>query len=168
MSSAKTMELLSLATSVPIWPMAMPTSARFKAKASLTPSPVMATTYPCFCRLSKIFNFVWGVNLAKTETCLIVESNSFSSSSSSSFPVRTEGYLSVVLNFSSSCSIRPIFSAMAKAVSLWSPVFIITRMPAILALAIASLTSGRGGSFIPTNPTKVIFLTSSVFNFSVS
>ena len=38
------MEAVSLATSVPAIPMAMPMSAVFNAGASLTPSPVTATT----------------------------------------------------------------------------------------------------------------------------
>lgn len=33
-------------TSVPVMPMAMPMSASFRAGASFTPSPVMATTSP--------------------------------------------------------------------------------------------------------------------------
>ena len=44
--------------------------------------------------------------------------------------------------------------AMATAVSLWSPVIIIGRMPAERHSAIASLTSGRTGSIMPTKPTN--------------
>ena len=40
---------LFIATSVPV-PMAMPTSARARAGASLMPSPAMATRWPCCCR----------------------------------------------------------------------------------------------------------------------
>ena len=40
------MSAASLATSVPLMPMAMPMSAFFSAGASFTPSPVMATTCP--------------------------------------------------------------------------------------------------------------------------
>src|SRR3954466_377607 len=43
LSSASTMSAASLDTSVPVMPMAMPMSAVFRAGASLTPSPVMAT-----------------------------------------------------------------------------------------------------------------------------
>lgn len=59
LSSASTMSAASLATSVPVMPMAMPMSASFRAGASLTPSPVMAATWPislssrtmsCLCR----------------------------------------------------------------------------------------------------------------------
>ena len=45
-SSARTMSAASFDTSVPVMPMAMPMSAFFSAGASLTPSPVMATTAP--------------------------------------------------------------------------------------------------------------------------
>ncbi len=48
LSSVRTMSAASLETSVPLMPMATPMSACFSAGASLTPSPVMATT--C-CRL---------------------------------------------------------------------------------------------------------------------
>ena len=43
-SSVSTMSAASLATSVPVMPMATPMSACLRAGASLTPSPVMATT----------------------------------------------------------------------------------------------------------------------------
>ena len=45
-SFARTTSAASLATSVPATPMATPTSAALSAGASLTPSPVMATTQP--------------------------------------------------------------------------------------------------------------------------
>lgn len=43
------MSAASLQTSVPVWPIATPMSAAFRATASFTPSPVMATTEPFFC-----------------------------------------------------------------------------------------------------------------------
>ena len=46
LSSVKTILALSLAISVPFLPIAIPTLAFFKAGASLTPSPVIATTLP--------------------------------------------------------------------------------------------------------------------------
>jgi len=45
LSSNKMIPAASLATSVPAIPMAKPTSAFFKAGASLVPSPVTATTH---------------------------------------------------------------------------------------------------------------------------
>ena len=46
LSSSSTMSAASRATSVPLRPMATPTSAARSAGASLTPSPVTATTSP--------------------------------------------------------------------------------------------------------------------------
>ena len=50
LSSSSVTPAASLLTSVPVMPMAMPTSAFFSAGASLTPSPVMATTSPRCCQ----------------------------------------------------------------------------------------------------------------------
>lgn len=49
-SSTRIMSAASLQTSVPVWPIATPMSAAFRATASFTPSPVMATTDPFFWR----------------------------------------------------------------------------------------------------------------------
>ena len=67
-SFKSTMSAASLETSVPEMPMAMPTSAFFRAGASLMPSPVTATTLPCaFNSLTtRIFNM--GVLRAMTRT----------------------------------------------------------------------------------------------------
>jgi hypothetical protein len=46
LSSSKIIEAAYLATYVPFIPIANPTSAFFKAGASLVPSPVTATTLP--------------------------------------------------------------------------------------------------------------------------
>ena len=45
-SSVRIIAAASFETSVPVMPIAMPMSARFSAGASLTPSPVIATTWP--------------------------------------------------------------------------------------------------------------------------
>ena len=52
LSSVRIMEAASLDTSVPMIPMATPMSAFFRAGASFTPSPVMATILPCRCQAS--------------------------------------------------------------------------------------------------------------------
>ena len=97
---------------------------------------------------------------------------------------------SIVANFSllwinsgvsSKSLIIPIWWAILAAVKLWSPVTIITLIPAILHLATASLTPSLGGSSIATNPTKVrpvkgkfvfgsvpFFLGCSLSSFSIS
>ena len=46
LSSVRIITAASLETSVPVMPMATPMSAVFRAGASFTPSPVMATTLP--------------------------------------------------------------------------------------------------------------------------
>ncbi|MNN16682.1 hypothetical protein D3C81_1298300 [compost metagenome] len=50
LSSFRINEEASLDTSVPVIPMAIPISAALIAGASLTPSPVIATTWPLRCR----------------------------------------------------------------------------------------------------------------------
>ena len=54
LSSVRIMEAASLLTSVPVIPMATPMSARLRAGASFTPSPVMDTILPRRCQASTI------------------------------------------------------------------------------------------------------------------
>ena len=49
----------------------------------------------------------------------------------------------------------PIFSAIAFAVAIWSPVIMTVLIPAFLQVSTASLTPSLGGSIIPMSPTKV-------------
>lgn len=55
----------SLATAEPV-PMAIPTLATFKAGASLTPSPVIATICPNLCNSLTMSYFYYGMVLANT------------------------------------------------------------------------------------------------------
>jgi hypothetical protein len=48
----------------------------------------------------------------------------------------------------------PISFAIASAVILWSPVAIITLIPARLQRAMEVIASGLGGSIIPEKPAK--------------
>lgn len=145
LSSSKTMSLACLATSVPLSSIEMPTSALFRASASFTPSPVMATRYFCF-NISRILNLWKGETLAKM---LKPESN-FSSSS-----------LLLILSSSSPLRAPPVFNsislAIAFAVIMLSPVIIITRMPAFSQDFIACFTSFLGGSFIACSPSQINF-----------
>lgn len=50
LSSVRMRSAAPLATSVPERPIAQPMSAAFRAGASFTPSPVIATTQPRFCQ----------------------------------------------------------------------------------------------------------------------
>ena len=52
LSSVRVIAAASRATSVPVTPIAMPMSAFLSAGASLTPSPVIATTWPRCCSAS--------------------------------------------------------------------------------------------------------------------
>ncbi len=64
-SSASTMEAASRVTSVPVMPIAMPTWASRIAGASLTPSPVLATTRPSRARSRTVFSLSSGVTRAR-------------------------------------------------------------------------------------------------------
>ena len=77
-----------LATSLPS-AMAIEQSASFKAKVSLTPSPVIATTFPLFFKALIIVYFCSGVTLPKTVNLSAICSTSFVESPSS------ETYLSL-------------------------------------------------------------------------
>ena len=46
-------------------------------------------------------------------------------------------------------------AAMADAVSMWSPVIMMGRIPAPMHTLTASFTSALGGSIMPTSPTNV-------------
>ena len=48
----------------------------------------------------------------------------------------------------------PSSLAMATAVSMWSPVIMMGRMPAPRHSSMAAFTSGRTGSIMPVRPTK--------------
>ena len=76
LSSPKTISAACLLTSLPLIPIAIPTSARFKAGASLTPSPVIPTISSFFCSASTIRSLCSGVVLAKTSTVWTFTANS--------------------------------------------------------------------------------------------
>ena len=105
LSSIKIISAASLATSVPLCPIAIPISALFKAGASLTPSPVIATISPFFLRALTIFIFCSGITLENTSQLFTTSHNSFSLNESISLPTMT---LSVNFN--------PISSPIAIAV----------------------------------------------------
>jgi hypothetical protein len=68
LSSVMTIAAASLATSVPLIPIATPMSACFSAGASLTPSPVMAATSPPAWNASTIRSVCSGETRANTPT----------------------------------------------------------------------------------------------------
>ena len=136
----------SRATSVPERPIATPMSARRSAGASLTPSPVMATTWPM--RAQRVGDAQLGLRRAAREHHLGPQPSSSSSSrsviASSSVPLTT-------------CippAPMPTRRAIVAAVSPLSPVTTCTRIPARCTRSIAAGTSGRGGSSIATSPIR--------------
>ena len=64
LSSTKIIAEASFETSVPVIPMATPMSAFFRAGASFTPSPVIATILPFFCQASTMRILFSGETLA--------------------------------------------------------------------------------------------------------
>ena len=61
----------------------------------------------------------------------------------------------------------PISRPIASAVPAWSPVIILTLMPAVWQSAIASIASGRGGSTMPHTPRNSRSCRSSIVSASV-
>ena len=129
-------------TSVPVMPIATPISAFLSAGASLTPSPVIATTLPFFCQSSTLLILCAGDTRAYTETLFKTFISSSSDIASNSVPSK---HISPSLNM-------PISFAIAIAVSLWSPVIITGFIPAEIQSATAFLLSSRGGSVIAESP----------------
>mmetsp|Transcript_20664 Transcript_20664/g.58841 ORF Transcript_20664/g.58841 Transcript_20664/m.58841 type:complete len:268 (+) Transcript_20664:73-876(+) len=146
LSSARIISDASRATSVPSLPMATPMLAAFKAGASFTPSPVILATSPSAWRAFTIWILFCGEARAKTLYFWVARRSSASERASSSGPVMASGYLA---------STSPSWLPMARAVSLWSPVIMATRTPALWAMEMASTHSGRGGSMMAQSPTMV-------------
>ena len=92
LSSVKIISEAFFATSVPFSPIAIPISAFFSAGASLTPSPVIATTAPVLLNAFTILTLCSGETLAKTEYFIISFSNVLSCILSSSAPVIAKSF----------------------------------------------------------------------------
>lgn len=150
LSSRRMISLAILATSVPLTPMAKPTSARFKASASFVPSPVTATMSPHSLKPATRRYLWWGHDQASTlsydqivwklarfltlsftfllshsqgtEELQLMQTSPPTNSSNSS-PVKT-------VYFSSQSLINQHSFAIAVAVYLLSPVTIQTLIPA--------------------------------------
>ena len=145
LSSVSTMAAASLDTSLPVIPMATPISACLSAGASLTPSPVIATIFPLSCHARTILILCSGDTRAYTE----IPSTKLFSSSSDILSISAPSH-------ASDSSLRiPILFAIAAAVTLWSPVIMIGRIPAFLHSATAAMDSSLGGSIIAISPIKV-------------
>ena len=144
-SSSSTRSDASRATSVPLRPMAMPMSASCSAGPSLTPSPVMATTWPLACSARAIRSLSSGDTRAITAPSRSTIAPRTWSSSGRSVPTST----------GESSRSSPISAAMARAVAGWSPVTMATAIPAWRQASSEARTSGRGGSSMPSRATRV-------------
>mmetsp|Transcript_3602 Transcript_3602/g.6126 ORF Transcript_3602/g.6126 Transcript_3602/m.6126 type:complete len:286 (+) Transcript_3602:883-1740(+) len=159
LSSAKTMSEADLATSVPVTPMAIPMCACFSAGASLTPSPVMATISSIAIRHFTSSRLCAGSTRANTRppsprrasvrSCSLIASNWS--------PVNTR------CSAESPLTRMPTSRAMALAVSLESPVIMITLMPAVLHCAMHLSMPSRTGSLMHTTPRKVAPCSNSLY-----
>ena len=67
LSSVRITSEASFATSVPTIPIETPMSACFSAGASFTPSPVIATIWPCDCQACTMRTLCSGATRAYTE-----------------------------------------------------------------------------------------------------
>mmetsp|Transcript_23640 Transcript_23640/g.33085 ORF Transcript_23640/g.33085 Transcript_23640/m.33085 type:complete len:225 (+) Transcript_23640:2-676(+) len=144
LSSMRMISAADLATSVPMIPIANPTSACLREGASLVPSPVTATTSP------SSPSRVTRMSLSSGEHLAIIWSFGINLSISS-----VESFL----NFGPSMAIPsvriPHLRAMFLAVRMLSPVSILTVIPASLHCLTEAGTSGLRGSSIPTIPIRV-------------
>ena len=141
-SPPSTMSAAFLVTSVPD-PIATPMSAAFTEGASLTPSPVMATTSPAPCSAFTMVSLCPGLTRANTRKRLACAGKRSPIASSSS-PVST----------SSRVRAMPSSLAMASAVPGPSPVIITVRTPARRHSSTASFAPSRGGSRRAAKPRK--------------
>ncbi len=121
-------------------PMATPMSASLRASASLTPSPVIATTWPRDCSAPTIARFWAGVTRPKTEFVSKTVANASWSSGRSRASIA-----------SSTCS--PTFRATAPTVRGLSPEMTFSATPCSRKYSNVSAASGRTRSANSTNAT---------------
>ena len=124
--------------------MATPMSAVFSAGASLTPSPVIATTAPLPCSAFTIRSLCSGLTRAYTEISLTVSASASLCILSSSEPVTARPSVAMP----NSCAIT------AAVLGMIAGDHYRTDARAPFARATASLASSRGGSIIPIKPAK--------------
>mmetsp|Transcript_82763 Transcript_82763/g.159930 ORF Transcript_82763/g.159930 Transcript_82763/m.159930 type:complete len:317 (+) Transcript_82763:1419-2369(+) len=175
-------------TAVPEMPIATPISAPFSAGASLTPSPVIAETWPCTTRLSTIATLSEGCARDQITHCDVMDTISSlplkglicwsfpapSCTESWRFNFREEeefrsreavrarcsaSSCKSVQRRATSSSLEPSWMMptclpMAMAVGLWSPVIMMTLMPASWHFRILGGTLDLGGSKIPHKPSR--------------
>ena len=112
--------------------MAMPKSAFFNARASLTPSPVIATTSPSACSAAAIWRFCSGLTRPKTLCCFTLCKNlvgSLSGSGKSRASIAT--------------ALRPTWRATAWTVVGASPEITLISTPCLAKYCKVFCASGR-------------------------
>lgn len=109
LSSKRMISQAPLATSVPVIPIANPTSALVKAGASLVPSPVTATTpFESYIPVTSKY-LSSGDDLAKTLKCYLISSNFFILTTASIFSL---GFLGCGTYLSPSTAVLKSFPVM--------------------------------------------------------
>src|SRR6516165_10712401 len=126
---------------------AVPQSACFKAGASLTPSPVIATRWPRACSALTMAYLCSGKTRAKPSARSIVSAISGGTllGSMSLGKASAAGMMWVPM---------PSWRAVSIAIAVSSPVTILTGTPFSFALSIVALESSRGGSNIGSTPSN--------------
>ena len=123
LSSVSTIVAASLATSVPERPIAIPMSALRSAGASLTPSPVIATTFPSLRSAPAISSFVSGEARAKITSRPALQRP---------FDLPLVALIEALsVDHAVLSAPMPTLAAIAAAVRGWSPVITMIRMPAL-------------------------------------
>ena len=145
--SSSTISAASLATSAAV-STEIPTSAAWRADASLIPSPMYPTTFPAFLNAIIIRSFWLGSISAKTFTEPTLLSRA------PSLIWRSSGPLIILV------SDRPIFLLMLAATRRLSPVMILSETPRLFSLAIVSRMFAFGGSKSVRKPMNVISFSS--------
>ena len=157
-SSARTMSAASFETSVPVIPMATPMSARLRAgrvvHAVTSHGDRLAEPLQ---RLHDAQLVPWldpreHGDLANARVELLVLHRVEVGAGHDELPSEA------------SSGRMPTSRAIAAPVAAWSPVIILTVMPARCAAATAAVASGRGGSMRPQNPTKTQPLSASLLS----
>mmetsp|Transcript_13474 Transcript_13474/g.50151 ORF Transcript_13474/g.50151 Transcript_13474/m.50151 type:complete len:238 (-) Transcript_13474:1951-2664(-) len=183
LSSRRIISAAFFDTSEPAIPMATPMSPFLSAGESLTPSPVTATMCPRRWLFSTMTSFCCGDVRANTICgCMRISSQrswgisalifgpgtTMASASSGSMypgspamrPMDPSGraFSAFLRMMSSRVSPQrmPTLFAIAAAVFGWSPVTMITLIPAVLQRATAPGTASRGGSMSAMRPRKTI------------
>ena len=147
--SSNTISAAPLATSAAV-STEIPTSAAWRAEASLMPSPIYPTTLPALRIAIIILSFWLGSISAKTSVAPTLLSNALS------LIFRSSGPLMILL------SDRPIFLLRLAATRWLSPVIIFSDTPRFFSLVIVSRILGFGGSKRVRNPKKVISFSSAL------